>query len=167
MTIASAALRALVRRPPAELEALMHHGRTPDVEALVGRELLGACSAPVMRLVGMRKLIKGFERQPDGRITGYNRHVAQNGLDDPWTSPSRPFAAFGVRAVDPASRDDRYPQALLLDYAAGPGARLAPWRPIRDYLVCLDDEPSTLLLGRAVVALGSARPTLTYFALQG
>ena len=164
--VASAELRALVRSSPAQLEALLRSGRTPDVEQLVGEELLGACTAPWLRLVGMRKLLKGFERQPDGRITGYNRRVAQDGFDAPWTSPSAPFAGFGVRAVDPSARTARYPGALVLDYAAAPGARLAPWRPIRDHLVCVAERPVQLLLGRAFYAVGPLRPSFTYFVLQ-
>lgn len=166
MATASAALRALMGRPAVELVALMRSGRTPDLEGLVGAELLGACTAPWMRLVGMGKLIKGFERHADGRIVGYNRRVAQNGLDAAWVGPSRPFAAFEVRAMDPGARDARYPHALLFDYAAGPGSLLAPWRPIRDYVVRVDDGPAALLLGHAVLAIGTRRPTLTFFALE-
>jgi hypothetical protein len=69
-----------------------------------------------------------------------------------------------VAPVDPAARDNRYLQALLLDYGAGGNAWYDPSRPIRDYLVQVDEN---LLLGRAFLALGPLRASArTYFVLE-
>jgi hypothetical protein len=166
MTGASVRFRELMASPAADLDACMRRGQTPDADALVGREFRGANTAGWAVRARMRQFVKGFERRPDGRLFGYNRRVAQDGLDGAWASPSDPFAPFEVRAVDPAARDNHYLQALLLDYGAGGGSRVDPARGIRDYLVRVDAGSDELLLGRAFVVLGPLRPSPTYFVLE-
>jgi hypothetical protein len=164
MSVATVRYRELVQASAAELEAGMRRGRTPDVDALVGREFRGANTAAWMRAARMQQFVKGFERRPDGTLAGYNRRVAQDGLDGRWASPGKRFGFFAVRPVDAADRDNHYLQALLLDYGAGGNPWFDPSRPIRDYLVQLDDD---LLLGRAFLALGPLRPSArTYFVLE-
>jgi hypothetical protein len=164
MSVATERYRELVQTPAAELEAGMRRGRTPDVDALAGREFRGANTAAWMRMARMQQFVKGFERRPDGTLFGYNRRVAQDGLHGQWASPGRRFGFFAVRPVDAADRDNRYLQALLLDYGAGGNPWFDPSRPIRDYLVQVDDD---LLLGRAFLALGPLRPSAgTYFVLE-
>jgi hypothetical protein len=112
----------------------------------------------------MQQFVKGFERRADGSLAGYNRRVAQDGLDGQWASPGRRFGFFTVGSVNPAARDNHYLQALLLDYGAGGNPWFDPSRPIRDYLVQVDDG---LLLGRAFLAVGPLRPSAgTYFVLE-
>ena len=155
--------RALVDAPPSELDACMRRGKPPDVERLAGMEFRGANTAGWAARLRMRQFVKGFERRPDGRLSGYNRRVAQDGR---WATPGERFAFFDVRPVDPSARDNHYLQALLLDYGAGGGSRLDPARGIRDYLVRVHAGSDELLLGRAFVALGPLRPSPTYFVLE-
>jgi hypothetical protein len=166
MPNASAEFRRLATRLPSELDGLMRRGQTPDPDRLAGAEFRGANTARWMAQVGMRQFIKGFERRPDGRILGYNRRVAQDGLDGRWASPGERFAFFAVRPVDPAARDNHYLNALLLDYAAAGNRRLDPSRPIRDYLVRVEPGSDDVLLGRAFLALGPFRPSPSFFVLQ-
>jgi hypothetical protein len=166
VTGASVRFRELMASPATALDACLRRGQTPDADALVDREFRGANTAGWAVRLRMRQFVKGFERRPDGRLFGYNRRVAQDGLDGAWASPSEPFAAFEVRAVDPAARDNRYLQALLLDYGAGGGSRFDPARGIRDYLVRVDAGSDELRLGRAFVVLGPLRPSPTYFVLE-
>lgn len=164
MSAASTRFRELVGRPPEELAACMRRGGTPDLDRLAGAEFRGANTAGWTVRLRMQQFVKGFEWRPDGTMSGYNRRVAQDGLDGQWASPGKPFAFFAVRPVDPAARDNHYLQALLLDYGAGGNPWYDPSRPIRDYLVQVDDE---LLLGRAFLAFGPLRPSArTYFVLE-
>jgi hypothetical protein len=164
MSTATARFRELVELPPTELDARMRRGATPDVEGLVGAEFRGANTAGWTVRARMQQFVKGFERRPDGSVGGYNRRVAQDGLGGQWASPGERFAFFAVRPVEASARDNHYLQALLLDYGAGGNAWYDPSRPIRDYLVQLDDD---LLLGRAFLALGPFRPSArTYFVLE-
>jgi hypothetical protein len=158
---ASARFRELVAASPAELEAAMRRGGTPDPERLAGGEFRGANTARWTVRARMQQFVKGFEHRSDGAVVGFNRRVAQ---DWAWAAPGEPFGHFTVAPVDPAARDNRYLQALLLDYGAGSNPWYDPSRPIRDYLVQLDGG---LLLGRAFLALGPLRPSArTYFVLE-
>ena len=65
--------------------------------------------------------------------------------------------------MDAAARDNRYLNALLLDYGSGLNPPRDPTAVLRDYLVRTDGE---LLLGRAYLALGRARVGIGYFALE-
>lgn len=164
MSVATARFRELVRASPAELAAGMRRGGTPDLDQLAGREFRGANTAAWLRRLRLQQFVKGFERRPDGTLAGYNRRVVQDGLDGQWASPGRRFGYFAVRPVEPDARDNRYLQALLLDYGAGGN----PWfdlsRTIRDFLVLVDGD---LLLGRAFLAVGPLRPSAgTYFVLE-
>jgi hypothetical protein len=166
MTTASARFRSLVGRPPAELDAVLRRGEVPDPGTLAGAEFRGANTAGWTVRLRMQQFVKGFERRPGIGVRGYNRRVRQDGLTGAWADPGKPFAYFDVRAVDPAARDNRYPNALLLDYGAGGNRWFDPSRPIRDYLVRVDPGSDELLLGRAFLALGPFRPSPTYFVLE-
>jgi hypothetical protein len=163
VTAVSTRFRELAGLPSAELDACMRRGATPDPDRLAGAEFRGANTAGWTVRARMQQFVKGFQRRPDGTLAGYNRRVAQDGLAGSWATPGEPFAFFAVRPVDPAARDNHYLQALLLDYGAGGNPWYDPSRPIRDYLVQVDDD---LLLGRASLALGPLRPSPTYFVLE-
>jgi hypothetical protein len=163
MNAASARFRSLVLLPSAELEALLRRGTTPDPDALAGVEYRGANTAAWMARVRMQQFVKGFERQPEGRLLGYNRRVPQDGR---WADPGKRFGFFDVGEVDPAARDNRYLQALLLDYGAGGNPRLDPSRAIRDYLVRVEPGSDDLLIGRAFLAMGPFRPSPSFFILE-
>jgi hypothetical protein len=163
VTTASIDFRRLAAAAPSELDAVMRRGDTPDPDRLAGAEYRGANTARWTALLRMQQFVKGFERRPDGGLSGYNRRVPQDGR---WAAPGERFAFFAVRPVDPAARDNRYLNALLLDYGAGGNRRLDPARPIRDYLVRVEPGSDDLLLGRAFVALGPFRPSPTFFVLE-
>ena len=71
-----------------------------------------------------------------------------------------------MRAVRAGGRDDRYPQALLLDYGCGRNPAFDPSALLRDYLVQVDPRDPDLLLGHAFLALGPARVAAGYFVLE-
>ncbi|MDQ1661114.1 MAG: hypothetical protein QOJ68_1094 [Blastococcus sp.] len=163
MTAASARFRSLVALPSAELDALMRRGTTPDPDALAGVQYRGANTAAWMARLRMQQFVKGFEGQPDGRLLGYNRRVAQDGR---WTAPGQRFGFFDVGEVDPAAGDNHYLQALLLNYGAGGNGRFDPAGAIRDYLVRVDAGSDDLLIGRAFLAIGPFRPSPSFFILE-
>ena len=140
MTAAADRFRSLVGRPPAELDAVLRRGGTPDPARLAGAEYRGANTAGWSVRLRMQQFVKGFERRPDGGLLGYNRRVPQSGLAAPWGPAGERFAFFDVHAVDPAARDNRYLNALLLDYGAGGNPRLDASRAIRDYLVRVEAD---------------------------
>jgi hypothetical protein len=123
MTDASPRYRELARLPARELSTLMASSKAPDLEALAAWEWRGYNTPLIASLLGIRKFVKGFF-SGDG-VEGYNVPVRQNGIDSTWlhnpsTEPPNRFGFPLVRAVDPASRDNRYPGAALLDYGASP-----------------------------------------------
>jgi hypothetical protein len=157
----------LVAQPQRELHRCMLRGSLPATGDLVGREYRGTNVSATSRLLGIRRFIKGFERAEDGAVIGYNRRVRGGNLDTPWT-PSTwrgndRFGYFSVTAVDPVARDNRYLNALLLDYGSGLNGRRDPTGVLRDYLV---RTQSGLLLGHAFIAIGSLRIHVGYFVLE-
>ena len=153
----------------------MHIGVSPEFTSLSGWEFdginTGRLAAPV------RKFRKGFyhgpERGPAGPtscIHGYNVPIHQDGLGRPHRakpddeSPRR-FGFYRVQAVDPASRDRRYPGALLLDYGLGGNHPLDPSSRLRDYLVQIYPDDPDLLLGHAFYAIARCRIPVGFFVL--
>jgi hypothetical protein len=151
-----------------QLERELLNGATPDVDTLVGWELRGINTRlfglkPTARLVGLKKFVKGFYRDPSGTVLGYNKAVRQNVLDGRWHVAPKRYGYYEVAAVDPTSRDNFYLHALLLDYGKGDNPPLDPSRVLRDYLVQLDEH---LYLGKAYFALGPARVPSNFFILE-
>lgn len=158
-------------------EALMLNGTAPRFTDLVGWEFAGANALTLTRLIGIRKFVKGFYegplRGPSGGptpfIQGYNVDVRQNGDEEPHIAkpseekPKR-HGFYRVHAVDPAARDSRYPNALLLDYGLGGNGLFGP--PLRDYLVQVYPDDPDLLLGKAYVALAGLRIPVSFFVLK-
>ncbi|MBI2897798.1 MAG: hypothetical protein HYY06_29840 [Deltaproteobacteria bacterium] len=177
--VASDAYRALLRAPTRELGEIMRRGETPDFDRMAGWEYRGfnrpepfeAQATALMKLAGIQKFIKGFYRDRTGTGFGYNEPAVQNGPEGPWIArpdPDRPkrFGFYRVVPVDPCDRDNRYLQALLLDYGAGPNPPWEPARVLRDYLVRVERGSDDLLLGAATVALGPLRIPTNYFVLE-
>lgn len=164
---ASAEYLDFVADPPA-LRRIMHSGEAPKPDDLVGAEFRGTNLGPAARLLGIRRFVKGFERTGQGAVLGYNRRVRGADLRTPW-QPSRfrgaeRFGFFTVTEVDPEAVDNRYLNALLLDYGAGPNPPRDVSRLLRDYIVTV---PGTaLILGHAFAALGRRRVSLGYFLLE-
>ncbi len=167
----TAEARALDALPRHELERIMIRGERPDPEALIGWEFRGFNVAFWAPYSPIRKFTKGFFRGRDGATRGYNLPIVQDGLDRPWrakpsdAAPKR-FGFYLVTDPAPEARDNAYLHALLLDYGRGDNPLLDPSRVLRDYLVRVRPGSDDLLLGKATVALGTARIPTNYFVLQ-
>lgn len=172
----TAAALALEQSTMHELELVFQRGTTPDFEALAGWEFRGINrlplnQVPLANVAGIKKFVKGFHTDDDGRLMGYNCAVVNNALDGRWhlkptdQAPKR-FGFYEVIHVDPTSRDNEYLHAVLLDYGKGGNAMLNPIAGLRDYLVQVDPANPDLYLGKAYFALGPARLPLNFFILE-
>ncbi|MDY0063070.1 MAG: hypothetical protein RBU45_24905 [Myxococcota bacterium] len=161
--------------PADVLEEVLRRGTTPALDDLAGWEYRGYNTPDVTRLLGIRKFKKGFYRSPEGppaQIAGYNVKIRQNGsLLLPWEdllvrdAPVR-FGWYDVYPVRLGEEDNRYPDALLLNYGSSPkNPPLDPSRLLRDYLVQVYPDDPELLLGKAMAALGVFRVCVGYFVL--
>ena len=158
-----------------ELERVMRMGSAPDLKGLSGFEFRGYNTLDITELFGFRKFKKGFYRADTGRdpamgIQGYNVVVEQNSLGNPWRDVLRGAAPirhgyYEVSRVDLCEVDNRYPNAVLLDYGKGKNAPYNPVRLLRDYVVQVYSDNPDLLLGKAYVALGPLRIFVSYFVL--
>jgi hypothetical protein len=157
----------LVAQPQRELRRRLLRGEPPAANDLVGREYRGTNMPATSRLLGIRRFIKGFEHAEEGTVTGYNRRVRGGDLSTPWTASTwhgkQRFGYFTVTPVDPVAPDNRYLNALLLDYGSGLNAPADPTAVLRDYLVRTQSGP---LLGHAFLALGHLRIPVGYFVLE-
>lgn len=157
----------LVAQPQRTLRRCMLRGEPPAANDLAGREYRGTNMPATSRLLGIRRFIKGFEHADGATVTGYNRRVRGGNLATPWTASTwhgkQRFGYFTVTPVDPMLRDNRYLNALLLDYGSGLNAPRDPTAVLRDYLV---RTQSGLLLGHAFIALGHLRIPVGYFVLE-
>ncbi|HSF98537.1 MAG TPA: hypothetical protein VLA55_07570, partial [Ornithinibacter sp.] len=153
MVIPSRQYLDLVAQPQSELRRCMLRGTPPVAADLTGREYRGTNTAATSRLLGIRRFIKGFEHVEEDTVTGYNRHVRGGNLSTPWTASTwygkTRFGYFTVTPVDPLAHDNRYLNALLLDYGSGLNPPRDPTALLRDYLVRTE---SGLLLGHAFLA---------------
>jgi hypothetical protein len=151
-----------------ELEVVFLRGATPSFEELAGWEFRGTNTPAWAKLAGIKKFMKGFYKDPQGDVYGYNCPVVQNGLDDPWIArpddeaPKR-FGFYRVDHVDAAARDNAYLHALLLDYGRGNNPRIDPSRGLRDYLVQIEPD---VFLGKAYYAVGPLRVPTSFFVLE-
>jgi hypothetical protein len=123
------------------------------------------------RLLGLRRFIKGFVFGDSGLLEGYNVSVPGADLLSPWTERRqrdgrREWARFTVAPVDPASVDNRYLHALLLDYGGVSTPESGIAGRIRDYLVRVVPGSDQLLLGHAFLVAGRARVAAGWFALE-
>lgn len=169
--------------PLRELEKLLVRGETPDAEALAGWVYRGMNNLAVTKVLGIKKFMKGFFRDVDGQVFGYNIPVEQNAPHAPWI-PKKPgrvekmlgkrgenepkrFGFYAVTPVDATSKDNHYLHALLLDYGRGGNPALDPSGNLRDYLVRVENGSDDLLLGKAYFAAGPARLDLmSFFVLE-
>lgn len=167
MVTATAAYLDLVAQPVRELRRAMLRGDCPALADLTGLEHRGTNIPAVSRLLGIRRFIKGFEPAEDGAVVGYNRRVDGGDLSTPWTATTwrgkERFGYFTVTAVDPAARENRHLNGLLLDYGSGLNSPRDPTAALRDYLV---RTSSGVLLGHAFLALGRQRIPVGYFVLE-
>jgi hypothetical protein len=168
----SADYLALVATPTRSLAKVMRRGETPDVSSLVGREFRGTnLPAATARLLGLRRFIKGFTAVDHDRVEGYNVSVSGADLSTPWTERRqrdgrREWARFTVGPVDPTAVDNRYLEALLVDYGAVAEPEPGVAGHLRDYLVRVGPGSDDLLLGHAFLAAGRARVPIGWFLLE-
>lgn len=169
---ASAGYLTLASMPMSELEKIMVRGETPDPEALAGWEWRGTNVPSATRYLGILKFIKGFYKDDQGRVFGYNEPAVQTPRSEPWVSkpsdenPKR-FGFFSVEKVDATRRDNKYLNSLLFDYGKGGNPIYDITSTLRDYVVRVDRGSDDLLLGKAYGALGPIRLRLvTYFVLE-
>ena len=147
-------------------------GEAPDPGALAGWEYRGVnMPATVPRLLGIRRFLKGFVGERNGRFIGYNKQVVGSRFEQPWTCrPQRDgreeYAYFVVRTVDPEAVDNRSPNALLFDYGSAPEPERGVAARLRDYVVRVRPGSDDLLLGRAFLAVGGRRVAVGRFAIE-
>ena len=140
-------------------ELLMRQGTPPQFDDLAGWEFGGGNARWMLKLVGIRKFMKGFYRGParsaqgpEPYIQGYNINVRNNAdaaehLPKPSDENPKRFGFYRVHAVDEAARDNKYPNAVLLDYGLGGNGLFGP--PLRDYVVQVYPDNPDLLLGKS------------------
>ncbi|MBM4319258.1 MAG: hypothetical protein FJ125_04680 [Deltaproteobacteria bacterium] len=163
--------------PADKLEEVMQRGTPPALESLAGWEFKGYNTPDYTRLLGIRKFKKGFFRpagalEPLTCVEGYNVKIRQNhSLSLPWEDELRQgrtqrFGFYEVRPVDLGDTDNRYPNAVLIDYGRSPrNPKADPSRLLRDYLVQVYPDQADLLLGKAFLSAGFFRICVGYFVL--
>lgn len=170
MASSSQAFQRLAARSARELEAVLRRGHAPAVDALLGYEFRGYNHPRRAALLGIRKFIKGFFTVGD-EVLGFNTRTRQNGLDGAWiarpddSEPGR-FAFFRVLAPGPGGREGAHGHAVLLDYSSAGNPAYDPSRLLRDHVVRVDEHSDDLLLGKAYLALASARVPVGFFLLE-
>ena len=159
------------------LEETMRLGVRPDMDALVGWEFKVYTVLEPSELFSLRKFKKGFyledpTRDPGLGINGYTVKVHSNTLGEPWIDRTRmgnPRRSlwFDVYPVSLTEIDNKYPNALLLNYGLSPkNGLLEPGRMLRDYVVQVYEDNTDLLLGKSFMALGNMRVPLTFTVLE-
>ncbi len=133
MVAPTAEYLALVAQPQRDLRRFMLGGKPPVADELIRREYRGT------------------------NMPATSPWTASN-----WRGKPR-FGYFTVTPVDPLARDNRYPNALLLDYGSELNEPRDPTAILRDYLVRTESGP---LLGHAFFAIGPLRIPVGFFALE-
>ncbi len=160
-----------------QLETVMRMGTPPDMAGLAGWEFKGYNVFEAAVLLGIRKFKKGFyiedpDREPLVGINGYNVQIHPNNLGEPWidkTKKGEPIRHgwYDVYPVSLSEIDNKYPNALLIDYGSSPkNFALDPSRALRDYLVQVYPDNPDLLLGKAYAAIGPLRKPVSFFVLE-
>ncbi len=157
-----------------ELADVFSRGGTPTFDELGGYEFDGFNTMDLTQVIGIRRFRKGFlaadETVGAGEMGGYNVTVRPGPPTKPWDvvyKKGRPHrhSPYRVYRVPRGDKEDRYPNALLINYDC---KRNPFWNPgfLRDYLVKVTPDDPNLFLGKAYVALGPARIYVSYFVLR-
>jgi len=158
-----------------ELEEIFKQGKTPEMKKLLGYEFRGFNVPFLTKILGFQKFKKGFfaqsDKKPEGNeIMGFNVLISQKGPKEKWQAlpkeeaPKR-YGFYRVHKVDPKARDNKYPNALLLNYGLSRNG-LHPARLLRDYLVQPDPDNPDLYIGKAYFAVGPLRVFPNFFILE-
>ena len=167
----------ICRERDSKLEELVLRGVMPDIAQIAGWEFKGRNTSMTSKLLNIRRFIKGFcaisqETQPPEMIDGYNLWVWQErGLKSPWrpmTKSGKPWrhGFFKVHPVEPDQIDNKYPNALLIDYSLAKNPFYHPGAVLRDYFVQVYKNNPDLYIGKAYAALGSLRILGGYFVIE-
>lgn len=169
---------ALALATDAEREGIMRQSVRPDPARLVGWEFKGWNTIDAASVIGIRKFKKGFYQEdpaadPQQGIEGYNVKVVQNGLGDHWfdrihKGSSVKHAWYDVYPVRLSDVDNKYPNALMLNYAVRRNPVVDPANLLRDYLVQPYADNPDLYLAKAYLAVPgtSLRIFGSYFVLE-
>ncbi|MSP25547.1 MAG: hypothetical protein EXR75_10355 [Myxococcales bacterium] len=157
-----------------ELRRLLANGHSIAPEALDDSEYKGISLGlpPLVERLSWKVFKKAFHRDPaTGRLRGWNVRLEQDGVDAPARDRLKNGrrVTFGHFDVRPAGADAprALTQSLVLDYALGENAPLAPTACVRDLLVCPEPGKFDILFGWMLLQLGPARiPTPSYFLLE-
>jgi hypothetical protein len=160
-----------------DLEQVMRCGGQPELSRLSGWEFRGFNTPEILQLAGIRKFKKGFFRADPTRphedgVQGYNVNVVQGTLGDPWVDVERDgkpvrIGWYEARKVDLADQDNKYPNAVLINYAlSDKNPAIDPSRLLRDYVVQVYPDNPDLYLGKAFLAVGPLRVFASYFVLE-
>lgn len=163
----------LCQKSERELEEIFKQGKTPEFKNLLGYEFRGFNVPVITKILGFQKFKKGFflapgQRADGNEIMGFNVLIDQK--KEGWVAlpsednPKR-YGFYRVYKVNPSERDNKYPQALLLNYGISRNG-IHPARLLRDYLVQPDPENPDLYLGKAYFALGPFRLFPSFFVLE-
>ncbi len=171
MSVASAAFLDFIARPTRDLEYFLVNGGTPSIQAISGSYYRGHNFAWIAGPLGIRTFIKDFYTTESGETYGRSTVLKQNGINPfgelkPTGEHVRRRIRYRVMPVNLATPDNRYPNALLLDYRAGGTGRSDPASGLRDYLVRLEPGNDDLLLGKAFIALGPLRIATGFFLIE-
>ena len=155
-----------------ELEPFKNTSPVPTADSLTGFDFRGWNVAKNAEILGIRKFIKGFFRDPaKGADFGYNMPVIQNGFEEPWQpklkdGKEKRYFFFGVL---PGSQVDDaiLPRTLVVDYRKWPANFvLSPPTYTVDYLVNPDPANRDLVLGKSYLQALGLKPFLGFFIIE-
>jgi hypothetical protein len=155
-----------------ELDALMNTSPVPTAASLTGFDFRGWNVQKATEVLGFRKFIKGFFRDPaKGADFGYNMPVVQNRFDEPWQPRLKDgketrYLFFGVL---PGSQVDDaiHPTTLVVDYRKWKdNFVLSPFTYTVDYLVNPDPANPDLVLGKSYLQALGLKPFLGFFIIE-
>ena len=158
-----------------QLDELMENGHPVDPKEIEGFEFKGLnVGVPELLKMFAQKFKKCFYRDPiTGELRGWNLKIKQDReLDGPWETTSDDIrkTAHGFYKVYPAADDDtfnHYSQALLINYGEGDNPALDVTSLLRDYMVCVNEGDTSLLLGKAYLDFGLFNlPSQGFFILD-
>lgn len=156
------------------LEDVLIRGSQPALPDLNGWEFRGYSTSVISQYLQIRKFKKGFYADrltPASMLWGYTVSVRQNNLGDEWIdwideSNSRKFGWFNLYPVRINETDNKYLNALLLNYDTEKNGIFFPALYFRDYLVQVYPDNPNLFLGKAYVAFHYFRFYVSYFVLE-
>jgi hypothetical protein len=160
-----------------QLEEVMQAGETPDFGAMQNWLYRGLNTGRMARIAGVEKFVKGFFfnklfSDKGHHNFGYNVQTRQNGRTNEWepkldrSGALKRFGYYLVYHATPTGADNKYPNALLLNYGSSINSKLDPTRTLRDYVVRIHPGSDDLLLGKAYLKIGPFRVTAGFFILE-